>query len=138
MDKSAECESLQYRLKHFEELAAMPPPSQRATLSAGVASGGAVPNPAEEIEVRAGENEAQRATLSAESRAAADHSRIKELQAQAKRLGEELAQAREALAQKESAEHSHRIQDLFNKLQIENKNLRIYNQKCESKLESKQ
>ena len=27
---------------------------------------------------------------------------------------------------------------MFNKIQIENKNLRIYNQKCESKLDSRQ
>lgn len=138
VDKSAECESLQYRLRHYEELAALPQASQPVALSAGVNTGGAVPNPAEEAEARAAEAEAQRAAHSAESRAAADHARIKDLQALTKHLEEELAQAREALAQKESAEHSHRIQDLFNKLQIENKNLRIYNQKCESKLQSKQ
>ena len=45
---------------------------------------------------------------------------------------------REAFAQKDNSEHFRKIQELFNKIQIENKNLRIYNQKCESKLESKQ
>ena len=45
---------------------------------------------------------------------------------------------KEAFAQKDNSDHFKKIQELFNKLQIENKNLRIYNQKCESKLESKQ
>ena len=44
---------------------------------------------------------------------------------------------REAFAQKDNSDHYKKIQELFNKIQIENKNLRIYNQKCESKLESK-
>ena len=47
-DKNAECDSLQYRLKHFEEITSMMEPPTNAPLSAGVTSSGAVPNPTEE------------------------------------------------------------------------------------------
>jgi len=136
-DKDAECVSLQYRLKHFEEITSMMEPPAHAPLSAGVASSGAVPNPTEEEKpARAAEKQLPVAT--GPSAAALDNQQVRELQSLNKKLEEELALMREALAQKDSSEHFHKIQELFNKIQIENKNLRIYNQKCESKLESKQ
>ena len=73
-----------------------------------------------------------------QSAASLENPKFKDLQATNKRLEEELQQMKEAFAQKDNSEHFRKIQELFNKLQIENKNLRIYNQKCESKLESKQ
>jgi len=52
-DKNSECDSLQYRLKHYEEITNMMDASPQG--SAGALTGGAVPNPTEEdkIQVRA-------------------------------------------------------------------------------------
>jgi hypothetical protein len=135
-DKGAECDSLQYRLKHFEEITGMAEPPANAPQSAGVASGGgAVPNPAEE-DPQARQNDSQHQGPALDP--TFESLKLQELKTLNKKMEEELAQLREATALKDSTEHSHKIQDLFNQLQIENKNLRIYNQKCESKLESKQ
>jgi chromosome segregation ATPase len=61
-----------------------------------------------------------------------------------KRLESELGMLREALKQSQDAkfssniDHFTKIQDLFNKTQIENKELRSTNKKLESKLEAQQ
>lgn len=112
----------------------MEPPGQTVTAPATV-SGGAVPNPAEEDKHN---RKSERAAQGGASATSSDISKIKDLQSINKRLEEELQQVREAAAEKDNSDHFRKIQELFNKIQIENKNLRIYNQKCESKLESKQ
>ena len=112
----------------------MDPPVQNV-VSAGAVPGGGGPTPANEEPVSRGENTLAHAGSTA---SAIEHPKIRDLQSSNKRLEEELQQMREAFAQKDNSEHFRKIQELFNKIQIENKNLRIYNQKCESKLESKQ
>ena len=135
-DKSAECESLQYRLQHFEEINSMMGPPTQNVVSAGAVPGGGGPTPApHEEQASRGEHTLAHAGSTA---SAIEHPKIRDLQNSNKRLEEELQQMREAFAQKDNSEHFRKIQELFNKIQIENKNLRIYNQKCESKLESKQ
>jgi hypothetical protein len=62
---------------------------------------------------------------------------VNDLQTVNKKLEEELEQMKETFSLRDNSDHFNKIQELFNKLQIENKNLRIYNQKCESKLSSK-
>ena len=139
-DKKAECESLLYRLRHFEEHKERQEAGALATVGvAASTSGGAVPNLAEDKPIPTDEA-SKMSILKSLASASFDQQQqlLADLQATNKRLEEELAQTREALASKDQADHKHKIQDLFNKLQIENKNLRIYNQKCESKLTSKQ
>ena len=77
-DKNAECDSLQYRLHHFEEINNMMDPPGHTRLSAGAGtSGGAVPNPAEEDKAgKPSENEYARAVGST---APLEHPKIRDL-----------------------------------------------------------
>ena len=51
----------------------------------------------------------------------------KALKEENKRLIEEVETLKASLVEKDDSAHLRKIQELFNKLQIENKNLRIYN-----------
>ena len=92
-----------------------------------------MPNPADEDKLAKKLDRAGQVMSSATS---LDIKKINDLQSVNKKLEEELQQLREVAADKDNSEHFSKIQELFNKIQIENKNLRIYNQKCERKLES--
>jgi len=139
-DKNAECESLQYRLQHFQEINTMMDPSaanSQNMLRQGT-GGGAVPNPADDENTRAAKASALDMKLNPMSSSASlEGPKLRDLQMQNQRLEEEVESLREALAKEDHSNHFRKIQGLFNKIQIENKNLRIYNQKCESKLESR-
>ena len=53
--------------------------------------------------------------------------RVSNLQLENRKLEEEIENLRVSLKPKDDSGHQRKIQELFNKIQIENKNLRIYN-----------
>jgi len=77
-DKNAECDSLQYRLHHFEEINTMMDPPGHLHLPGGAGtSGGAVPNPTDEDKVsKPSENQRAHAVSSA---ASLEHPKIRDL-----------------------------------------------------------
>jgi glutamine synthetase type III len=107
----------------------MDPPALSGAVNVAPGSG-AVPNTADE-------EKNSKIDSASVSQSIIDNPKIRDLQNLNKKLEEELQEMRESFNQKDNSEHFKKIQELFNKIQIENKNLRIYNQKCESKLESK-
>lgn len=86
-DKSAECESLQYRLQHFEEINSMMDPPAHNVVSAGAVPGGGGPTPANEEPASRVENTLAHAGSTA---SAIEHPKIRDLQNSNKRLEEEL------------------------------------------------
>lgn len=132
-DKCSECDSLQYRLKHYEEITSMMEPP--GNLNPGVTSG-AVPNPTDDDNTK--QRSADMVGPGNSVSSVDNNTKIIQLQNMNRRLEDDLQQMRDSFARKDNSEHFRKIQDMFNKIQIENKNLRIYNQKCETKLESKQ
>ena len=93
-DKNAECDSLQYRLHHFEEINNMMDPPGVTHLSAVAGpSGGAVPNPTDED--KPGKPSETQHAHAVGSAASLEHPKIRDLQTINKRLEEELQQMRE-------------------------------------------
>ena len=98
-----------------------------------------MPNPAEDEKMRASKAAGMDSKPSqSQTPGLNEGSILRDLQLQNQRLEEEVEGLRDALTKQDHSNHFRKIQGLFNKIQIENKNLRIYNQKCESKLESRQ
>ena len=129
-DKAAECDSLQYRLHHYEEINSMlDPPVQAPTQGGTVSGGGAVPNMADEdqmssqqrIELTHETNTSQQQLIPVNS----SHQfavkqqyakQVRDLNNHNKRLEDELTQLREAFSVKDNSEHFRKIQELYNKL----------------------
>lgn len=104
-DKQSECESLEYRLKHFQEINGMmdPPGLQGAVNVNAGSSGGAVPNTAE------GDKQSERHITSHNVSVEMDNPKIRDLQSLNQKLEEELQEMREAFSQKDNSEHFKKI-----------------------------
>ena len=87
--------------------------------SEGTVSGGAVPITADEDLNK----KILDRNLTANSQI--ENAKLKDLQSINKKLEEELSQLREFATEKDNSDHFRKIQELFNNIQIENKNLRI-------------
>lgn len=93
-DKCSECESLEYRLKHFQEInGMMDPPGLNGAVNVGAgSSGGAVPNLAE------GDKQSDRHVASNNVSLEIDNPKIRDLQSLNQKLEEELQEMREAFS----------------------------------------
>eukprot|EP00347_Sterkiella_histriomuscorum_P013376 403364949 len=133
--KSEECESLNFRLKNIQDLESMlEPPNINQSLANEVNSQS---DPAD-IDVSPTRHQNLQLNLNFQDE------KLKGLEAMNKKLESELLIMKAAIQKdqeskfNDNVDHFVKIQELFNKVQIENKTLRIKNTKLESKLESKE
>ena len=147
--KVAECESLLFRIRHMEDLTNMldPPGTQSSIANIKMAGEGSpFQDMQQNLDSFVDATKIIQSPLSRASQAliAIDSEKLRNLEATNMRLETELGLMSEALQKqqevqfKDNVEHFVRIQELFNKTQIENKQLRTTNKKLDSKIDAKE